>query len=191
MCEDASRGGLSPEREKPGLLPERPAEDALPASDVPDGVRRARRRPADVWVPHGLGPVPAALDFACTSGLRADSMMAATTDPASILSAYEDFKSSFKPPGEDTATGEACKQAGFAFLPMIIESHGGGWAPSARRTLDAIAKHTGACWRQGTEPESLRIAQRLSCALHRETARAILRRLHQPPLPEEVGGWQP
>ena len=74
---------------------------------------------------------------------------------------------------------------------MIIESHSGGWGKTARQTLDTIAKHVSACWRGEAEVESLRMAQRLLCSLHRENARAILRRLQEPTPDEEVGNWSP
>ena len=152
---------------------------------------RSRRRPADVFIPRALGGTPAALDFACTSGLRADTLRDSATSPDCVLSSYEDFKKSFKAPGDEVATGELCAGAGLTFIPMVIESHSGGWGKMARKTLDTIAKHAGACWRGEVEVESLRIAQRLSCSLHRENARAILRRLQEPFLGEDVGSWSP
>ena len=115
----------------------------------------------------------------------------AATNPESVLSAYEDFKRSFKAPGETVTTEELCTGAGLSFVPMVIESHSGGWGKTARQTLDTIAKHVSACWRGEAEVESLRIAQRLSCSLHRENARAILRRLHDPAPGVKVGGWSP
>ena len=88
---------MGPEREKPGLLPERPRDDGTPpgggGGEAP-GVARSRRRPADVFFPRALGGTPAALGFACTSGLRADVLRDASTNPDSVLSAYEEFKKS-------------------------------------------------------------------------------------------------
>ncbi|CAK0792492.1 unnamed protein product [Prorocentrum cordatum] len=99
VFEDALRGHMGPEREKPGLLPERPRDDGTPPSsgggDAP-GVARSRRRPAGAFFLRALGGTPAALDFACTSGLRADVLRDAATNPESVLSAYEDFKRSLR-----------------------------------------------------------------------------------------------
>ena len=52
----------------------------------------------------------------------------------------------------------------------------------------------GAASSERSETCSLALAQRLSCALHRENARAILRRLHCPSAaaqPEVVARWEP
>ena len=86
-------------------------------------------------------------------------------------------------------TDHECKQAGFKFTPMILESHGGGWSPLARGVLDKIAKSQSAAWNEGQEPSSLRIAQRISCSLQRENARAVLRRLAPPASRPAAGGW--
>ena len=67
---------------------------------------------------------------------------------------------------------------GLCFIPMVIESHSGGWGKEARQVLDAIAKHISASGNaQEEEAASLRIAQRLSITLLRENARTILRGL--------------
>ena len=194
VYEDAVRGSMGAEKEKQGLLPERPTEDNLSGVQATDDVAvgaRGRRRPADVFIARGLGGWPAALDFACTSGLRADTLHSAAQNPEDVLNAYEDFKKGFQAPGESATTADLCKGAGLSFLPMIIESHSGGWGKTARRCLDVIAKHASACWHEDAEVETLRIAQRLSCSLHRENARAIMRRLQEPALLEETDGWSP
>ncbi len=75
-----------------------------------------------------------------------------------------------------------CRQNGFVFQPMILEAHGGSWSPAARRVLDMVASSMAAVWNERQESASLRVAQRLSCSLQRENARAILRRLAKPDL---------
>ena len=60
--------GLNPELERPGLLQPRPLLGAL-AEDGSRGDPHSRR-PADVYLPRWRQGVPAALDFAVTSGLR-------------------------------------------------------------------------------------------------------------------------
>ena len=98
---------------------------------------------------------------------------------------YEDMKRSYK------NTAEECSQAGFSFVPLVVEAHGGSWSPLARRVLDGLAKLQAAAWSDGQEPASLRIAQRISCSLQRENARAVLRRLAPPGAGQEMPapGW--
>eukprot|EP00973_Karenia_brevis_P005963 811082-Karenia_brevis.AAC.1 len=88
VCAEASVGNMSPEREKAGLLPARPSEDGAPHAASEDEVaeyaqtRRARgRRPADIYLPRGIKGVPMALDFACTSGMRAHRLRDAGINP--------------------------------------------------------------------------------------------------------------
>ena len=74
---------------------------------------------------------------------------------------------------------------------MVIEAHSGGWGKTARQVLDAVAKHVSAVRYTEPDAESLSIAQRLSCSLHRENARAVLRRLQEPAPAGEPGSWVP
>ena len=173
---EASLAGSAPVREKAGLLPARPAEDGL-------GQTECLRRPADIWLPRVLGASGEALDFACTSGLRGDFLERSAVDGGSVFPAYELFKRSFK------NTDIECSTAGFKFTPMVLESHGGGWSPMARSVLDRFAKAQSAAWLEGQEPASLRIAQRISCTLQRENARAVLRRLVPPTTLPALSGW--
>ena len=93
-----------------------------------------------------------------------------------VKSMYEGFKCSFCPAGETQTTEGLCTQQGLNFIPMVIESHAGGWGSAARQTLAFIARSVAAAREEKQEVVSLRIAQRMSIALHRETARAILKR---------------
>ena len=162
-CEEAILAGAQPEREKAGLLPARPQEDGIlgPPSS---------RRPADIFLPRGETGAPVALDFAVTSGLRQDWLRAVVAHPNHVFEEYEAFKRSYQD------TEGICQSAGFRFLPMVMKAHGGSWSPAAQKAWDWLAKNQRASWSDGYEPTSLRIAQRLSCSLHRENARAILRR---------------
>ena len=63
---------------------------------------------------------------------------------------------------------------------MVLEAQSGGWGKTARQALDVVAKSAAASSSDHAEVSSLRIAQRLSTALHRENVRAILKRLCQP-----------
>ena len=198
VYEEAVRGNMSPEREKAGLLPGRPQDDGAPDAagservdeDLP-ALARSRRRPADVFVPRALGGSPVALDFACTSGLRADRLRNADTDPEGVLAAYEQFACDFTAVGETETTDAACARQGFAFVPMVLEAHSGGWSKRARQTLDAIAKHVSTSWYTDGEAASLNIAQRLSTTLHRENARAVLRRLQETVPDDAAPEWTP
>ena len=73
-------------------------------------------------------------------------------------------------------TANICWAAGFVFQPLILEAHGGGWSSALRHATEWISSAASA---QGIEKKSvlsLKIAQRISCSLQRENARAILRR---------------
>ena len=61
---------------------------------------------------------------------------------------------------------------------MVMEAHGGGWGKEARRALAVLAKRAA----DAAEPALVAAehAQRLSLLLHKENARAVLRRLQAP-----------
>jgi hypothetical protein len=190
--EFAREAGLGPEKEKGGLLPASmdhggeggrgPAADPPPGGGWeppdpgPDRVGRGRRRPADVYVPRGPLGTARALDFAVTSGMRPDREAAVLADPEGAIKAYEDSKRSFRPPGAELPTEEACLRAGFCFIPMVMEAHGGGWGAEARAAIASIARCVAAARCIEPAAASLAIAQRISVALHRENARAVLKR---------------
>ena len=62
------------------------------------------------------------------------------------------------------------------FIPMIMDAVGGSWGPQAHKVWAALAKSTAQS--EGERPEAAadRIFQNLGLILHRENARAILRR---------------
>jgi hypothetical protein len=132
------------------------------------------------------------LDFACTSGLRLDRLRNATENPEIVLTDYEQFKVDFIAAGDTESTAVLCRRQGITFIPMVIESHGGGWSKKARLIFDVIAKHVDAAWNTNAEAASLSIAQRLSTTLHRENARAVVMRLQDLPSDDEVAdNWTP
>jgi hypothetical protein len=88
-------------------------------------------------------------------------------DPGHVFEQYESFKKSYK------QTAECCAEQGLRFTPMIIEGHGGGWRPTFRLIVDWIARNAAASHQENPAATSLRIAQRISCSLQRENARAI------------------
>ena len=180
VCDEAAQGGLRPEKEKPGLLPQRPESDGLHTS-----VDARRRRPADIWLPSGQAGTPEALDFACTSGLRADLLSRSVVQAPAVFAEYEHAKRSFKD------TDQSCETQGFRFVPMIAEAHSGAWSPLARKVLDGISQKAATAASTFVTPEfaSLRFAQRLSITLHREHARAIARRMSVPGTSVHDSAW--
>ncbi len=175
----ALKAGLRPEREKAGLLPQRPEPDGLATS-----VDSSRRRPADVWLPRGPSNGGEAWDFACTSGLRADRLETVAMQAPAVFADYEDFKRNYKD------TDQICSSQGFSFVPTIAEAHSGAWSPLARKQFDFITQRIASMSRTLPEVESLKFAQRISITLHRENARAILRRMAQAPEVVLSSGWE-
>lgn len=171
----AASANLHPELERPGLLPQRPHfglsyENGSSVCDH-DG-SASSRRPADVYVPRWRAGPPAAWDFAVTSGLRLDSLSDSVQDPERVTTKYEDFKCSHL----DTKT--ECQGQGLSFIPMVMEAVGGGWGKQARCVWSELAK-TSALATGELETDSacaIMLRQRLSMTLHRENARACLRR---------------
>ena len=174
--EDTAYAGLRPVREKAGLLPSRPKEDGIPS---PVG-----RRPADVWVPRGNSGGGEAWDFAVSSGMRSDLFRACTEAPELVFLQYERHKLEYK----DTA--KCCDDAGFRFIPLILEAHGGGFSPTLRGVVDWVARQAAAAHNEVPGSVSLKIAQRISCALHRGNARAILKRALLPEAEPQPSGWE-
>ena len=164
VCYDeAVDANLRPSREKAGLLPGRPAEDGLPS-------RAGNRRPADVWIPRGRDGKGEALDFAVSSGMQSNLFCPVAETPGLVFSRYEQMKRDYK------NTGQLCNEASFTFSPLVLEAHAGGWSPLTRTVFDWLAKAQAASHHEDPSIVSLRIAQRISCTLQAENARAILQR---------------
>ena len=171
----AEAARLHPELEKPGLLRPRPLCGATYESGGQVGENDGNadaRRPADVYVPRWrLGP-PAAWDFAVTSGLRLDLPPDVVGNTTSVTARYEGYKCSHNDTQAD------CQAQGISFIPMIVEAVGGGWGKMARCVWSELAKNSVlASGELATEDTSATmLLQRLSMTLHRENARACLRR---------------
>ena len=158
-------------------MPDRPPQDGLPS-------RAGSRRPADVWIPRGEGGRGEALDFAVSSGMQSNLFSPVAETPGLVFCEYERMKREYK------NTAQLCNDAGFAFSPVVFEAHAGGWSPIARATFDRLAKAQAASQNEDPSTVSLRIAQRISCALQRENARAILQRwVGIPDTSHLPGGW--
>jgi hypothetical protein len=115
--------------------------------------------------------------------MRADYLQSIPDNPLLVFEQYEAYKRSY------CNTGGDCEAQGFTFTPMVVDAHSGAWSPTARHVWDMMAKYQSATWNETGDLSSVRIAQRLAFALHRENARAVLRRTMAT---EEVGqasGW--
>ena len=112
----------------------------------------------------------AALDFAVTSGLRNDLLEQTAADGSSCLTQYENFRNTYL----DTA--KQCREEGIDFVLMVMEAHSGAWGRSASKVLLKRGKCISLVSGELSSTEAFRIKQRLRLILHRETARAILRR---------------
>ena len=91
-------------------------------------------------------------------------------DAPGILEQYAQDKREYL----DTAT--KCQHSSLTFTPMVFESHGGGWSAEAQEVLSPLARaeHARGVW--CPEGASNKIAERISMALQRAAARAVLRR---------------
>ena len=172
----ASAAGLSPELEKPGLLAQRPSSGSAyenGASCRTGDSDPSFRRPADVFIPRWRSGPPAAWDFAVTSGMLPGNLSLVVQGGCDeVLSKYEDFKCSFKD------TRSLCEAQGFSFVPMILEATGGGWGKMARCVWSELAKNSALATGELSSEQScaIELRQRISMTLHRENARACLRR---------------
>ena len=110
-----------------------------------------------------------ALDFAVTSGMR--DIAASTQDASSATIAYEDYKKSY------LDTERQCVQEGFSFTPMVVEAVGGAWGPAANKIFFHLAKEKSMFTGENEKKLLLELHQLLGIILHRENARAVLRRL--------------
>ncbi len=115
---------------------------------------------------------PAAWDFAVTSGLRLDTVADSARGPDAVLTRYEDHKCIH----QDTKA--QCQSQGITFVPMVMEAVGGGWGRVARGVWSELAKSSALAMGELQTEQSCAamLRQRLSMTLHRENARACLRR---------------
>eukprot|EP00973_Karenia_brevis_P086011 11928952-Karenia_brevis.AAC.1 len=83
---------------------------------------------------------------------------------------YEDYKRSHNNTEVD------CQSAGISFIPVVVEADSGCWGPSAAKVFSELAK-VKACTTGELRNSTLsHLYQSLGITLHRENARAILRR---------------
>ena len=108
------------------------------------------------------------LDFAVTSGLRNPGVSA--RGASSPLLSYEAFKRTHK------GTEAACSAEGLGFTPMVMEAVGGAWGPSATSVLAELAKVKSLYTGESQDRVQQQLLECLSVILHRENARAVLKR---------------
>ena len=170
---------ISPELEKPGLLLPPRSPDPGGTSSGPDlspdlhSTSGGGRRPADIWVPWCSSGLAEAWDFSTSSLLRTFFLSSASPSMAGVFHEAETRKNSF----QNTAS---------QVVALVLEACGGGLSPALREVIAWVSTASRAKrGLAGDTPRdvSLRIAQRISCTLHRENARAVLRRA-----PETVNG---
>ena len=166
VYEDARNVGIRCTKEKSGLLPPRPGHESLQGERSTNG-----RRPADIWFPDWRNGKAGAVDFAVTSGLLADMLQSVISDPTVVCARYDDFKRGYL----DTET--QCAARNLDFLPFVMEAHSGGVGKSARRICSHIAKIGSARESEDIFETTSTMFRRITISLHRENARAVLRRL--------------
>ena len=86
------------------------------------------------------------------------------------LLSYEDFKCSF------CDTKQICTEEGLSFVPMIFEAVGGGLGAQAAKVIAELAKNIASASGESASTCAIQMLQQLSVILHRENARAVLRR---------------
>ena len=75
-------------------------------------------------------------------------------------------------------TRDQCTAQGITFIPMVMDAVGGGWGRVARGVWSELAKSSALAMGELQTERScaMMLRQRLSMTLHRENARACLKR---------------
>ena len=92
-------------------------------------------------------------------------------DATTTLTRYEDFKKSH------LNTERLCSEDGFSFCPMIVEGAGGAWGPSASKVFSELAKTKAFVFGESSNLVLKQLYETLGIVLHRENARAVVKRL--------------
>ena len=164
----AASAGLHPELERPGLLQPRPFMGCSTENGT-NPLDPSARRPADVYLPRWRRGLPLAMDFAVTSGHRQDLRNLTEDVATAATTSYEDHKRNHL----DTAA--LCAAEGIAFAPMVVEANG-HWGPTAQRVFTELAKTKSTLTGESKEVALHHLHQGLGVILHRENARAVLKR---------------
>ena len=136
------------------------------ATSLRDGIDL--RRLADVFLPRGPSGCVGAWDFTITSALRPAAFDAACFD------AHAAFNMAWGHKCRYFGTAARCAGQGFAFCPLILGA--ACWGIPLRGWL-ALQQILPFMQRLPT----LFITQRISCTIHRENARSILKRVPESP----------
>ena len=115
--------------------------------------------------------------------MRADLVRVSEDNPAEV------FRRCVQKKSDHMNTNAVCEVAGFRFCPLVFEAHAGGWSMLARSNFDWLARQSAATTHVQTEFAGLRIAQRISAALQRESARAVLKRTVRDEGADPPSGW--
>ena len=102
--------------------------------------------------------------------MRDDVVATSAADPQQCFLRYEDQKCAY------LDTREQCQGEGITFIPMILESVGGTWGPQGAMVIAELAKASASASGESADHCAIIALQRLSVTLHRENARAVLRR---------------
>ena len=149
-------------------------EDRPPDPDPPHPTNISRR-PADVWVPRGPSGGPEAWDFSVTSAFKLGPSLPDASSPSGTFSSVEFRKNAFL----DTASLNAARQVSPSVRWFLKRLEVVGLLPFGRWLHGSRVKADGLGPIDGSDA-SFKIAQRISCILHRENARAILKRAPEP-----------
>ena len=133
----------------------------MPATPPPGGLLKSSS--------HG-GYLAAQLRLTSQCGLRGDVLARTADDGSSATTAYEHVKRSYL----DTASH--CREEGLEFVPMVADALG-GWGPSAQKAWHTLARSLAQTTGEPLSAALEQLYQQLSITVHREGARAILRRL--------------
>ena len=90
-----------------------------------------------------------------------------------MLTSYEDFKRSH------LNTAFSCSAEGFFFAPVVVEARGGAWGPAAVKVFSELAKAKSMITGEPVATLLTHLYQGLGVILHRENARAALKRMRK------------
>jgi hypothetical protein len=116
------------------------------------------------------------LDLAVSSPLRQGALQLVLGGTTAAVQAYEQEKR------DQNQTAAHCTAQGMHFVPMVAEPSG-GWGPSGLAALRRIARATEASSARAPGTAMREFLQQLSITIRRADARAVLRRMGEPPPP--------
>ena len=123
-----------------------------------------------MWVPLWENGRGTAVDVALTSGMGLSWIHRVARDPEGPTVVYEQHKR------EDRNTEAQCTAEGFMLLPFIVEAHSGSFGADAKKLLRQMGQRFASSSGGNVGSKVSELAMRIQATLHRETARAVLRR---------------